>query len=188
MPMPVTMRETEIDGVLEVVNTFFGDDRGFFSELYNREVWAEAGFKDTFVQDNLSLSSKGVLRGLHYQIKPHGMGKLVRVITGAIFDVAVDLRRGSPTFGQAVCRELSGENRLAFWIPSGFAHGFLALADNTLVLYSCTANHAPETERAIRWDDPELAVPWPSKPLVVSKKDAEAPLFKDAEYNFTYKR
>jgi dTDP-4-dehydrorhamnose 3,5-epimerase len=186
--MPVTMRETEIEGVLEVVNSFFGDDRGFFSELYNREVWAGAGFMDTFVQDNLSQSHQGVLRGLHYQIEPHGMGKLVRVLTGAIFDVAVDLRQGSPTFGQAVCRELSEQNRLAFWIPPGFAHGFLALADHTLVLYTCTATHVPEAERAIRWDDPELAIPWPAKPTVVSQKDAEAPAFRDAEHNFTYRR
>lgn len=187
MPMPVTMRETEIDGVLEVVNTIFGDDRGFFSELYNRDVWAKAGFKRDFVQDNLSLSNKGVLRGLHYQLEPHGMGKLVRVLTGAIYDVAVDLRKGSPNFGKAVCRELTEDNRLALWIPAGFAHGFLALADNSLVLYSCTATHAPESERAIHWDDPDIAIAWPHPPAVISHKDAEAPLLKDAEYNFEYK-
>lgn len=186
MPMPVSLDKTEIDGVLEVRCSFFGDDRGFFSELYNREVWTAAGFPHTFVQDNLSQSGNGVLRGLHYQLEPHGMGKLVRVITGAIFDVAVDLRRGSPTRGQAVCRELNEQNRLALWIPPGFAHGFLALAPGTLVLYSCTATHMPESERAIRWDDPELAIPWPAAPTVVSAKDTAAPALRDAESNFIW--
>ncbi len=186
MPMPVDFRPTEIPDVKEVVNTIYGDDRGFFSELYNHDVWEKAGFNPAFAQDNLSKSARGTLRGLHYQLAPHAMGKLVRAFTGAIYDVAVDLRKGAPTFGQWVGRELNDENRLALWIPPGFAHGFVALADHTLVFYKCTATHHPEAERALRWDDPQLGIRWPLKPTTVSDKDAAAPGLAQAEYNFTY--
>lgn len=186
MPMPVEFRETEIPGVLEAVCSFFGDDRGFFSELYNADVWRAAGFRETFVQDNLSLSARGTLRGLHYQLDPHAMGKLVRVLNGAIFDVAADLRRGSPTFGRWVARELSAENRLALWVPGGFAHGFVALADDTLVLYKTSATHHPESERAIAWNDPDIGIAWPVAPTALSAKDAAAPPLREAEYNFTF--
>lgn len=186
MPMPIELHQTEVPGVLEVQTKEFSDARGFFSELYNQEVWREAGFDPAFVQDNLSLSCKGTLRGMHYQLEPHGMGKLVRAITGAVFDVAVDLRRGSPTFGRWVGRELRGGQARWFWIPAGFAHGFVVLEDDTRVYYKCTGTHHPESERAIRYDDPDVGIAWPITPTVVSDKDAAAPSFAEAEYNFTY--
>ncbi len=186
MPMPIALHETEVPGVLEVQTKEFGDARGFFSELYNREVWREAGFDPVFVQDNLSRSCKGTLRGMHYQIEPHGMGKLVRAVTGAVFDVAIDLRKGSPTFGQWVGRELRAGDARWLWIPAGFAHGFLALADDTLVYYKCTATHHPDSERAIAYNDPAVGIVWPAAPAVISEKDAAAPSFSEAEHNFSY--
>lgn len=184
--MPVKVAKTEIDGVLVVETMRVSDDRGFFSEVHSQGEYEKAGFAETFVQDNLSRSKQGTLRGLHYQLEPHGMGKLVRAVNGAIFDVAVDLRRSSPTFGKWVGRELSAENHLALWVPSGFAHGFLALegGDNVLVYYKCTSMHAPESERAINNADPAIGIAWPVTPTIVSPKDAEAPLLADAEYNF----
>ncbi|HEO70526.1 MAG TPA: dTDP-4-dehydrorhamnose 3,5-epimerase, partial [Candidatus Hydrogenedentes bacterium] len=136
--------------------------------------------------DNLSLSAKGTLRGMHYQIEPHAMGKLVRAITGAVFDVAVDLRRGSPTFGKWVGRMLSEGNPAAMWVPPGFAHGFVALEDHTLVYYKCTRLYAPQAERSLSYADPEVGIEWPMQPTVISPKDAEAPLLREADYNFTY--
>ena len=127
------------------------------------------------------------MRGLHYQIEPHGQGKLVHVIRGRAFDVAVDIRRGSPTFGQWVGRELSGDTGLALWVPPGFAHGFLALEDDTLLLYKCTAHYAPEAERAIHYACPELAIAWPMAATAVSEKDEAAPSLANAEYNFEFK-
>ena len=186
MPMPVEFRKTEIEGILEVATKAFNDDRGFFSEVYSAGVWAAEGFRESFVQDNLSLSRKGTLRGLHYQIEPRGMGKLVRTVSGSVFDVAVDLRRGSPTFGKWIGRELSAANMLALWIPAGFAHGFVALEDNSLVLYKCTEMHAPEAERSVSYKDPEINIAWPVPPAIISPKDMQAPLLKDAEYNFVY--
>ena len=186
MPMPVTLSKTEIDGVLAAKVGLFRDQRGFFTETYSINTWEEQGFHETFVQDNMSLSAKGTLRGMHYQLEPHGMGKLVRAVTGAVFDVAVDLRKGSPTFGQWVGRTLCGENGLALWIPPGFAHGFVALEDQTYVYYKCTAVHTPEAERALSYKDPSVAIAWPLEPAIVSEKDAQAPLLAEAEYNFTY--
>lgn len=187
MPMPVEFRKTEIDGILEVVTKAFSDNRGFFSEVYSRTIWANGGFHEEFVQDNLSLSRKGTLRGLHYQLDPHGMGKLVRTITGSVYDVAVDLRRGSPTFGRWIGRELSGANGLALWIPAGFAHGFVALEDNSLVLYKCTEMHVPESERSVSYKDPAIGIAWPMEPTIISQKDAQAPMLANAEYNFVYR-
>ncbi|MBN2311018.1 MAG: dTDP-4-dehydrorhamnose 3,5-epimerase [Candidatus Hydrogenedentes bacterium] len=184
--MPVHFSETELDGVLIVECGVFRDERGFFSETYNQDIWHAAGFTRPFVQDNLSLSVKGTLRGLHYQILPHGMGKLVRAVTGAVFDVAVDLRRGSPTFGRWIGQTLSAENGLALWVPEGFAHGFVALEDDTYVYYKCTGTHAPEAERALRYNDPDVGVDWPTAPTVISDKDAAAPLLGEVETNFTY--
>jgi dTDP-4-dehydrorhamnose 3,5-epimerase len=186
MPAPVVIRTTELPDVLEVEAKVFPDDRGFFTETYNRDTWAAQGFEETFLQDNLSLSKAGTLRGMHYQIHPQAMGKLVRVLTGAIYDVAVDLRKGSPTFGKWIGRELTAENGLMLYIPEGFAHGFLALADDTLVYYKCTGTHAPDHERAVRYNDPAIGIEWPETPRIVSQKDAEAPLLADAEYNFRY--
>ena len=186
MPMSVKFAETSVPGVLVVETGCFFDERGFFSETHSQKVWHDAGFEETFVQDNLSLSAKGTLRGMHYQLDPHGMGKLVRVVKGSVFDVAVDLRQGSPTFGQWAGQVLSGDNRLALWVPVGMAHGFLALEDDTFASYKCTSMHAPEAERSLSYKDPAVGIEWPFEPALVSDKDAAAPLLAEAEYNFVY--
>lgn len=186
MNQPVVMTPTEIPDVLVVETRVFGDSRGFFTESYSERNWEEAGLSCNFVQDNLSLSCQGTLRGLHYQIDPHAMGKLVRAYTGSLFDVAMDLRVGSPTFGKWVGRTLSAENMLSMWIPAGFAHGFLALEDDTMFAYKCTGYYAPEAERTIRYNDPEIGIDWPFEPSELSAKDLEAPALADAEFNFTY--
>lgn len=162
----------------------FGDARGFFFESFNERVFSEAVDQTfTFVQDNHSRSSKGVLRGLHYQLAPRTQGKLVRVVQGEVFDVAVDIRKGSPTFGQWVGVHLSADNKQQLWIPPGFAHGFVTLSDTAEFLYKTTDFYAPECEQAIAWNDPTLAIDWQfdGEPLV-SAKDAAAPNFVDAEY------
>ena len=184
MPMEVRIEPTEIESVLEVHTGLVEDERGSFSESYSAEMWSRAGFKETFVQDNLSRSARGTLRGMHYQINPAGMGKLVRCVSGAIFDVAVDLRQNSQTFGQWVGRELAGTSGLSLWVPVGFAHGFVALEENSLVHYKCTAIHTPACERAIHYGDPRLKIEWPIPHTVVSAKDEEAPRFDQAEMNF----
>ena len=186
MPMSVEVTPTEIEAVKVVETGIFHDNRGFFTETYSQTMWAGQGFTETFVQDNLSLSAKGVLRGMHYQLNPCAMGKLVRVVTGAVFDVAVDLRQGSPTFGKWVGRELNGANGLALWVPPGFAHGFVALVDNTYVHYKCTAVHAPEAERSLSYKCPEVAIAWPIAPTVVSPKDEASPRLAQSETNFAY--
>jgi dTDP-4-dehydrorhamnose 3,5-epimerase len=187
MPMPVKVAPTEIPDVLMVETGLIRDDRGFFSETYSAKMFAEAGIRETFLQDNLSGSRKGTLRGLHYQIEPHGMGKLVRVIRGAIFDVAVDIRRGSPSYGKWVGRTLSGDGSVALWIPTGFAHGFVALEDDSVVLYKCTAIHTPAAERAVHYADPSIGIRWPLPPTLISPKDAVAPPLTEAEHNFDYR-
>lgn len=186
MPMKVDFVETELPGVLEVHTQVARDDRGFFTELHSQRAWAQAGFEANFVQDNLSESRRGVLRGIHYQIEPHAMGKLVRVLNGSIFDVAIDLRRGSPTFGGWIGRELSADQPMALWVPAGFGHGFMALADRSLVLYKCTGFHAPESERSLNYADPEIGIEWPFAPEHLSQKDADAPMLSGADYNFEY--
>lgn len=186
MPMPVEITPTEIPDVLIVKTGVFQDDRGYFSESYSKRMWAEAGFEEHFVQDNLSCSKKGTLRGLHYQILPEGMGKLVRCVRGAIFDVAVDLRSGSATFGQWVGRELSGENHLSLWVPVGFAHGFVALEDDSIVHYKCSGHHAPDCERSLNYADPDVGIQWPLSPTIISQKDQDAPMLEQAEYNFEH--
>jgi dTDP-4-dehydrorhamnose 3,5-epimerase len=160
-----------------------GDHRGFFFEAYNRRTFAEVtGYDGDFVQDNHSRSARGVLRGLHYQTPPHAQGKLVRVISGAVFDVAVDIRRSSPTFGRWAGVELSEENKAQLWIPAGFAHGFCVISDSADVVYKTTDFYAPECDRSIRYDDPAIGVEWPTdvQPLV-SGKDETAPLLADAD-------
>ena len=184
--MSVLITRTEIDGLLVAETKIFGDERGFFYEAFSQKTWGAAGFSETFVQDNLSKSAKGTLRGLHYQVEPHGMGKLVRVLRGAIWDVAVDLRRGSPTFAKWMGHTLTGENGLALWVPVGFAHGFISLEDDTLVYYKCTNTYTPEAERSVLYCDPAIGIEWPIEPTSVSKKDTAAPLLDKAEYNFTY--
>lgn len=186
MPMPVKITTTELPDVLLIETGMVRDDRGFFSETYSAKMFEAAGFRSTFVQDNLSQSKRGTLRGMHYQIEPHGMGKLIRVIRGAVFDVAIDIRRGSPTYGKWVGRRLDAENRLSLWVPIGFAHGFLALEDDTLVLYKCTEIHTPEAERAVNYADPTIGIAWPFPPTEVTAKDAAAPPLSAAEHNFTY--
>ena len=161
----------------------FADDRGWFYESFNAHGFADAtGLDVTFVQDNHSRSSRGVLRGLHYQLPPSAQGKLVRALAGSIFDVAVDIRRSSPGFGRWVGETLSADNKRQLWVPAGFAHGFVALEDGTEVLYKTTDFYDKAAERAIRWDDPELAIAWPAglTPLLAAK-DAEAPALAAAE-------
>lgn len=167
---------TEIPEVLIIEPQVFGDDRGFFYESFNQKVWEDAtGLKTRFVQDNHSRSIKGVLRGLHYQLPPAAQAKLVRCVVGEAFDVAVDIRRSSPTFGKWVGQKLSAENKRQLWIPEGFAHGFLVLSEVAEILYKTTAFYDPQTEQCIAWDDPGLGIDWPlqSAPLL-SKKDAVA--------------
>lgn len=164
---------TAIPGVLIIEPKVFGDDRGFFMETWNAASFAAAGLYLAFVQDNHSRSQKGVLRGLHFQ-NPGPQGKLVRVTNGAVFDVAVDLRRSSPTFGQWVGVELSAANKRMFWVPEGFAHGFLTLAPDTDFLYKCTAPYAPQSEHTLAWDDPAVGIEWPLGGIepMLSAKDA----------------
>ena len=162
----------------------FGDSRGFFLESFKQELFNQAtGTQHDFIQDNHSRSSKGVLRGLHYQLNPHAQGKLVRVITGAVFDVAVDIRRSSPTFGRWVGAELTAENHHQLWIPPGFAHGFVVLSDTADFVYKTTAYYAPETDRGILWNDPDIGIEWPQLdiPFSLSDKDQKQPAFKLAE-------
>ena len=171
---------TAIADVFMIAPKVFGDDRGFFFESYNRRSMAALGIEHDFVQDNHSRSARGVLRGLHYQIR-QPQGKLVRVVAGEVFDVAVDLRRASPTFGRWVGETLSAGNKRQLWVPAGFAHGFLALEDGTEVLYKTTDFYNKAAEGAVRWDDPDLAIAWPQDqaPLLAAK-DAAAPALADA--------
>jgi dTDP-4-dehydrorhamnose 3,5-epimerase len=176
------INSTAIPDVLLVEPTVFGDDRGFFFESFNSRAFREAsGLSGEFVQDNHSKSARAVLRGLHYQIR-QPQGKLVRVVAGAVFDVAVDIRRGSKTFGRWVGQVLSAENKHQLWIPQGFAHGFLVMSDSAEFLYKTTDFWAPEHERCIAWNDPDLAIAWPvdGAPLL-SKKDAAGTPFASAE-------
>lgn len=172
----MNVQRLDIDGLMVFEPRVFTDERGAFFESFNEAKFREAtGFTGQFVQDNHSVSHKGVLRGLHYQLPPHAQGKLVRVVAGAAFDVAVDIREGSSTFGKWAAVELSAENRKQFWIPAGFAHGFLALEDGTQFLYKTTDFWHAASERSIRWDDPEIGIKWPLDGApVVSSKDAGA--------------
>lgn len=170
--------ETDLPGVVILEPRVFRDDRGYFLETWNQSRYAEKGLPERFVQDNLSFSTKGVLRGLHYQ-HPQGQGKLVSVIHGAVFDVAVDIRVGSPTFARWVGVTLSGENNRALYIPPGFAHGFVVLGDTALFSYKCTEYYAPKFEASLLWDDPDLAIAWPEASPILSPKDLAAPRLRD---------
>ena len=181
--------ETKIDGLLILEPRVFGDDRGWFMESFNQKVFEEI-LKERnldipkFVQDNHSCSQKNTLRGLHFQKAPYAQGKLVRVVQGKAWDVAVDIRKSSPTFGQWVGVELTGENHKQFWIPEGFAHGFVALEDNTQFLYKTTNYYSKECERSIVWDDPSIAIDWPLDhidQILVSDKDKVAPKLEDVK-------
>jgi dTDP-4-dehydrorhamnose 3,5-epimerase len=151
---------TDIPGVLIIEPKVFGDERGFFLETWQQHRYAEAGIGPDFVQDNLAYSRRGVLRGLHLQ-NPHAQGKLVQVLDGEVFDVAVDVRRGSPWFGRWIGCRLSGENKRQFWVPEGFAHGYLVTSDTALFNYKCTGLYHPETQFSVRWDDPVIGIDWP---------------------------
>lgn len=174
--------ECSIQGPLIIEPKVFGDDRGFFMESWNEAGFAERGLDLNFVQDNHSRSQKGVLRGLHFQ-NPAPQGKLVRVVNGAVFDVAVDLRKSSPDFGKWAGVTLSAENKRMFWVPEGFAHGFLTLEDNTDFLYKCTAPYAPQNEHSLAWDDADVGIEWPLDGIEpqLSAKDKDGTAIGDLE-------
>lgn len=184
----MNIEKTRLPGVLILVPTRFGDLRGFFSESYSARTLAKHGIQTTFVQDNLSLSqTEGTIRGLHYQSAPHAQDKLVRCGRGALWDVAVDIRKGSPTYGDWVGVELSFENGKQLLVPAGFAHGFMTLTPDTEICYKCSDYYDPASERAIKWNDPDLAIDWPlSQNPVLSQKDADAPPFAALESPFDY--
>jgi len=170
--------KTTLPGLLLLEPDVHGDDRGYFMETWRSERYAELGLPGQFVQDNLSFSGQGVLRGLHCQ-HPHGQGKLVTVLQGEVFDVAVDVRYGSPTFGQWEGVSLNGKTRHQFYIPPGYAHGFCVVSETALFIYKCTDYYQPETEFGVAWDDPEIAIDWPISSPLLSAKDAHAPCLGD---------
>ena len=175
---------TALPEVLIVEPRVFGDARGFFTESWNEQAFNNAvGSAVRFVQDNHSRSARGVLRGLHFQLPPHTQGKLVRVVSGAVFDVAVDLRRSSPNFGRWEGVELTAENQRQLWVPPGFAHGFMVLSETADFLYKTTDYYAPDCEGSVRWDDPAIGITWPDvgAPPLLAEKDAKAPLLADAK-------
>ncbi|WP_299580278.1 dTDP-4-dehydrorhamnose 3,5-epimerase [uncultured Sunxiuqinia sp.] len=178
--------ETPIAGLLVLTPRVFQDERGYFLETFNAKELVKAGIDRPFVQDNESKSSRGVIRGLHYQLAPYAQAKLVRVIEGNVFDVAVDLRKDSPTFGQWYGVELSGENKKQFYVPRGFAHGFSVLSETAVFAYKCDGYYHPQSERGISYNDPELQIDWriDKQEALISEKDQANPLFRDAEYNF----
>lgn len=168
---------TPIEGLLIIEPQVFKDERGYFYESYNINKFKEVGIHENFIQDNQSLSQKGAIRGLHFQAAPFEQGKLVRVVQGAVFDVVVDIRKNSPTYGQHFDVELTEENMLMFYIPAGFAHGFETLADNTIFQYKCTNVYDKASEGGIYWNDPDLNIQWQTKSPIVSSKDQELPTF-----------
>ena len=180
--------KTAIDGVVIIEPRLFKDERGYFFESFSQKEFEEKVCKTVFVQDNESKSSYGVLRGLHFQKPPFAQSKLVRVVRGAVLDVAVDIRKGSPTFGKHVAVELTAENHRQFFIPRGFAHGFSVLSQEVVFQYKCDNYYAPQSEGALAWDDPDLGIDWriPAAEIVLSKKDKAHPRLKDADGLFEY--
>lgn len=178
------IEKTNIDGLLIIQPDVFYDDRGYFFEPFNQMKMADIGINTHFVQDNLSKSSKGVLRGLHFQKPPYAQGKLVHVIKGAVLDLAVDIRVESPTYGQYFTIELSDDNKTMFYIPEGFAHGFITLEDDTIFSYKCTNFYHKDSEGIIRWNDPNLAINWKLENPTVSEKDKAAPYFNELKSPF----
>ena len=180
--------KTAIDGVVIIEPRLFKDERGYFFESFSQKEFEEKVCKTVFVQDNESKSSYGVLRGLHFQKPPFAQSKLVRVVRGAVVDVAVDIRKGSPTFGKHVAVELTAENHRQFFIPRGFAHGFSVLSQEVVFQYKCDNYYAPQSEGALAWDDPDLGIDWriPAAEIVLSKKDKAHPRLKDADGLFDY--
>lgn len=184
----MNMTETKLEGVKIIEPNVFHDKRGFFTESYNKEKFKELGLNYDFIQDNHSLSTeKGIIRGLHYQMDPKAQTKLVRVITGGIYDVAVDIRKGSETYGQWVGVELTGDNQRMLLVPEGFAHGFCTLSEHTHVQYKVDNYYSPQHDKGILWNDPELAIDWPAKNPVLSEKDSRQPLFREAANHFEHK-
>ncbi|WP_300286539.1 dTDP-4-dehydrorhamnose 3,5-epimerase [uncultured Alistipes sp.] len=181
--------ETDIAGVVILEPRLFRDARGYFFESFSQRVFEEKVLRTTFVQDNESRSSYGVLRGLHFQKPPHAQSKLVRVISGAVLDVAVDIRRGSPTFGRHVAVELSGENHRQLFIPRGFAHGFAVLSEEVVFQYKCDNYYAPQSEGALAWNDPALEIDWriPAGDVLLSDKDKKHPFLEEAPELFDYR-
>jgi len=179
--MPFSIIKCEIAGPVIIEPKVFEDERGFFLESYKKSDFENIGINLEFRQDNHSLSSIGVIRGLHYQKNPYAQAKLVRVVKGRVWDVAVDIRKNSPSYKKWIAVELSGENRKMFFIPEGFAHGFAALTEDVHLLYKCSNEYSPQHDAGIMWNDPELGILWPVKAPVVSEKDKVLPLLKDAE-------
>jgi len=171
--------KTKIPDLYIIKPRVFEDNRGYFFESYNKNTFLQSGIDQNFVQDNESKSSKGVLRGLHFQKTPFAQGKLVRVMQGAVLDVAVDLRKASPTYGEWVAVELNHDNKWMYWIPPGFAHGFVTLEDSTVFFYKCTNVYNKESEGSILWNDPDLNIDWKVTNPILSEKDINSPLFKD---------
>ena len=184
--MPFTFKKLEIPEVILIEAKAFSDDRGFFMESYQEYNFAENGINDKFIQDNFSHSTKGVLRGLHYQKNPKAQAKLVTALRGEIFDVGVDIRKGSPTYGKWVGEILSEQNHRLLLVPEGFAHGFLVLSDEADVLYKVNEGYSPENERGILWNDPDVGIKWPMKNPLVKDVDAKQPLLKDADNDFVF--
>lgn len=184
--MSFQFTDTKIKGLKFVSPKLFSDQRGFFSETYKKSEFVANGIVETFVQENRSVSKKNVLRGLHYQINPKAQGKLVSVQRGKIFDVAVDIRKNSPFFGKYVSIILESETGLMFWIPPGFAHGFLSLEDNSTVTYKTTEEYSPEQERGIIWNDTDIGIDWPSENVIIAERDSKFPSLKKAQMNFEY--
>ncbi len=184
--MPFDFERLEIPGLIMVQPKVFGDDRGFFLELYKHSDFSRAGITEHLVQDNYSKSVRGVLRGLHYQKNPKAQGKLVFCIKGKIFDVAADIRKGSPYYGKWTGVELSEENHLMLYVPAGFAHGFQVLSDSAEVQYKCTEEYSVTDDRGIIWNDPDLNISWPLVDPLLSPKDGVHPRLRDADNNFLY--
>lgn len=184
--MPFEFKTFERPGPVLVRPQVFGDDRGYFMELYKHSDFIKAGISEHLVQDNYSRSSKGVLRGLHYQKAPRSQGKLVMCLKGRIFDVAVDVRKGSPYFGKWVGVELSEENRFMLYVPPGFAHGFQVMSDAAEVMYKCTDEYSSKDDRGIIWNDPHIAITWPVANPVLSGKDRNHPQLQEADLNFEF--
>lgn len=181
--MPFKFEELEVPGVILVTPKVFGDGRGFFMETYKKEEFEKAGIRGEFVQDNHSKSTKGVLRGLHFQKEPYSQAKLVRCLKGELLDVAVDLRDGSPTYGKHVSVVLSEKNRQIIYVPRGFAHGFLVLSKEAEFVYKADNRYSPESEGGVMWNDPDLNIKWPIKNPVLSEKDKKWPGFKELAGN-----
>jgi dTDP-4-dehydrorhamnose 3,5-epimerase len=184
--MPFEFRKFEISGPQLVCPRIFDDERGYFFELYKHTDFTSGEIEEHFVQDNFSRSAKGVLRGLHYQKDPAAQGKLVMCMKGVIYDVAVDIRKGSPTFGKWVGAELTDSNRFMLYVPPGFAHGFQVISDGAEVLYKCTAEYSPQNDRGIIWNDRDINISWPLAEPVFSSKDKLHPALRDADNNYTY--